>query len=294
MSNFNFFGDSWFWTWNLGPKVKKKEPPHIQSRQLADLNKHSAINFQQHEVNITQAHSIYEIYLKHLGHDIKNFCNPTQSWEVTVDSIEATKLNGGIEKRLNWSNAIHEWDCGIKEGYSVVFYSSIIRNTNLRSAPVHDKKSLEKYIKNINIGSLDRISSWAKKNKQKVILIGGQARFDKSTFNIWKKQNPKAPIHLASSDAIATLIRTHHRNDFFTKNAKEDFGYWKLASDIDVDDSWDLEILNDMDEQQKFFRDAVEDPFIKPYIFPDGGHPSMLGQYCILDLILSTVENKFN
>ena len=66
MANFNFFGDSWYWTWNLGPRAKgHQEPPYIRSKQLIDLNKISLYNFLAYEHTWNHGHSLYDIYLKH-------------------------------------------------------------------------------------------------------------------------------------------------------------------------------------------------------------------------------------
>lgn len=294
MANFNFFGDSWYWTWNLGPKGKDTiEPPYIRSNQLIDLNKIAVTDFLGHEHSWTQGHSLYDIYLKHLGHTTKCFCFPAQDWNITVGSILATKLNGGIVERPDWNGGTHLWDSTIEEGYTVIFYSSIIRGLDI-DAPVHNKKELDNYIEQINTTSLIKIADWAIENKQQVILLGGQSKFDKSTFNKWKRSNKNAPIVLGSSDLMASVIIQHVNPDYFSQHGIQDFGYWKLSTDINVDTNWDYKVLDEMNEQQKFYRDAVDDVYVKPYLFPDGGHPSLLGQYCILDLILSVVDNKFN
>lgn len=294
MANFNFFGDSWYWTWNLGPRAKgHQEPPYIRSKQLIDLNKISLYNFLAYEHTWNHGHSLYDIYLKHLGHNTRCFCFPAQNWDETLQSILATKLNGGIVERPDWNGGTHLWDSTIDEGYTVIFYSNIIRGV-ATDEPVHNKKELDNFIEQTNTSSLTKLADWATENKQKVILLGGQSKFDKSTFNKWKRQNKNIPIVLGSSDLMTSVIKEHVNPEYFSRHGIQDFGYWKLSTDINVDNNWDYKVLDEMNEQQKFYIDAIDDPYIKPYLFPDGGHPSLLGQYCILDLILSVVNNKFN
>lgn len=297
MANFNFFGDSWYWVWDLGPKIKGTNPPHIKSKDLIDLNAIEVLDVLQNKHVCTQGHSLYDVYLKHLGHNTRCFCFPAQDWNTTLKTILTTKLNGGIVEIPNWADGPHPWDSTIEEGYTVIFYSNILRGEWQSlpiKPPVHNKKELDNYIEQVNVTSLTKIADWATANKQKVILLGGQTKFNKDTFNKWKRSNKNAPIELASSDVIVTLIRTHVNDNYFIEQDKQDFGYWKLSTDINISTDWDYKVLDEMSEQQKFYEDAVEEPTIKPYLFPDGGHPSLLGQYFILDLILSVVDNKFN
>jgi len=292
-ANFNFFGDSWYWTWNLGDR-DSMGPLGVTSKELKDLNTNFASDITGTTISWSQGHSLYDVYLKYLGYCPKCFCFPTQNWNQTLESILATKLNGGIiESKDSYNNIINRWDTSIDEGYAVIFYSNIIRG-QVWDAPIHNKKDLYDYIDRVNINSLNKIAGWAITNKQKVILIGGQTCFNQSTFDQWKKNNPDAPVILGAADLIATHIKKLVGLDFFSDNNKDEIGYWKLSTDIVVNEDWDIEVLEDMDRHQKFYIELTEHPAIRPLLYPDDGHPSLLGQYFTLDLILSLIADNFN
>ena len=186
MANFNFFGDSWYWTWHLGQResvnnpgsndLRDLSPYGVVSNDLIDLNLGTITDTKMHQFSVREAHSLYEIYLKHLGHTAKTFCYPGQTWFKTVNSILDTKLNGKTMQFVSKSiiansKSSGEVDLSIKEGYTVIFYSSIIRGPAKKQHPVHSKKEMYNYIKQCNIDSLTTIADWATENKQKVILI---------------------------------------------------------------------------------------------------------------------------
>lgn len=290
-ANFNFFGDSWYWTWYLGDR-DSMGPLGVTSQELKDLNTNFASDITGQTHSWCQGHSLYDIYLKHLGYNPKCFCFPTQNWNNTLESILATKLNGGVIESKDSHNNIHRWDTSIDEGYTVIFYSNIIRGRHI-GLPIHNKKELYDYIDRVNTDSLNNIADWAVTNKQKVILIGGQTCFNQSTFDQWKKLNPDMPVILGASDLIAAHIKKLVGFDCFSDNNKDEIGYWKLSTDIVVNEEWDLDILEDMDKHQKFYIELTEHPGIRPLLYPDDGHPSLLGQYFTLDLILSLIAENF-
>ena len=187
--NFNFFGDSWFWTWKKRIDVTKdpETTPYWHSKSMMSLSDDNRRTL-----------SFTSILLKQLGHNVSYYNAASRSFNSTCEDVN--KFCEMIEYQ---DNPEHQTTT-----IFVIWVSSDMRapdsahpEWNLRNKQrfleIYDNYVLESLVKVNNRASSKKLS------KHHFIFVGGQSGLPKELWDTIPNRSPN--MHLLSEHIINTL-----------------------------------------------------------------------------------------
>lgn len=268
---FAFYGDSWCYHWVV--------------RQDIQIVSDSITNNYKGEVTYEnmippEAHFLYGMMLKSMGHSAISFGQPCAHLELIVDQLENTTA--------------------AEADIHVVFASSVIRELShdgmWDNVPDNIKKDHDKFIEyyeNKQLRLIWRLNKVVEEKKLNTILIGGHGVLsDKAA------ESTNELITVLSKDILKDIYLERNPHE-----AKESIWkyphYFRMCTDIDFKEhdkkGWDINITKRMISDICTFitldgNSHFASPPLWPMLYPDGGHPNGTTQFSILNKILLAAE----
>ena len=252
-----FYGDSWYWVWF----------PAIQNALTnSELSKMKGISVGSKEFKETfiNGYDILTPLLTSWGHQVENYCRPGNSFRNIVLDVLHQPTNSD---------------------FHVVYVSTVIRDTDLEEFLNKPWNQVKVEYDEMMYQELQRLGDFALKNKQKILLFGGQTTLKaKQLQNAFEPNDPRLNYLYLGAECIITEIH----NKLNITDPIRTPGIFKLAqwANKQTLDTYDASTIHHLHEQIQYYQSDV---FMK-WKWPDSGHLNFNGQIHFLNLLFDKIQ----